>query len=952
MARAAGTRQRAPLVARPGAALALLRRLPRNAGALAILAGVVLVASVSLAALPGFLARMSDRGLQRAIRDAAPFERNIALTQVGFTPLRPNGAALAQVAGVADVEAAGDDLQAAMPATVRAIISGRTLAADGPRWIVRDLPGATPFNYPRFLQLRYQGGIDDRIRLVAGHLPAPREPASLAQLTGNPAAGTDPLPVFETAFTPETAQEMGLKVGDRIIVVSDQAYWRETQLRRQPAAYQIVIEVAGLFEARDSDDEYWFDDTRPLHPTVLETPDVTLIYATGLLAPDAFPALQRVTSPEPWTYQWRYFIDPARLSEAGVGDLGTGLQRLGLIFPTSATRVTTALPELVRRFAVQRQLAVSVLALAAVGLAAVAAVVLGVLAALLAERRRPSLELVRSRGASTGQLATTQIVEGLLLGVPVAALAWAVAVALLPAPDPALPAAAAGGVALATALLLAGATLAMLRRDRGRAPRSSPDRRVELLRRLIFEALVVGLALAGLVLLRRRGLAETQRAVDPYLVAVPVLLGVATGLVVLRLVPLLVRLAAPLAARGRGLVAFLGLRRLSRPVGAQLPLLAVLLAVALATFASTIQGSIGRVQADATWQQVGADYRLDVAISPGGAVPALDLAGVAGVEAVAHAMTIESAQVVPFTVRTDGATLVGLDLADYAKVAAGTPADPRLPTALLAAPSPVNLGQKENPIPALISTRWPLASAPRAGDTFVLDLGGAEVTFVAREIRGSFPGLPAGKPFVVAPLASLRAVIPIERFVDTTTLYARAPDRASGAITASAQSGTPGVTVSARHAILDRERAAPLVAGVTTGFRWSLALTALLAALAVAAVAEGVARERARERAALRLLGLHERQATALAILELLPPIAVAGVAGVGLGVALGRLLGPAIDLTVFTAPGLPVALRPDWGAVGLLAGAVIGVALVAALLAGALAGRISPGQLLREGHR
>src|SRR4051812_46327126 len=314
MARAASTRHQASFLSRSGTALALLWRLPRNVGALAILAGVVLIASFSLAALPGFLARMSDRGLQRAARDAAPYERNIALTQVGFTPFRPNGAALAQAGGVADVEAAGGDLQGAMPATVQAIISQRTLAADGPRWIVRYLPGTPAFPYPRYLQLRYQSGINDRTQLVAGRLPAPHQPASLAQLTGNPSAGSDPLPVFETAFTPDTAQEMGVKVGDRLIVVSDQAYWRETQLRRQPAAYQIVIEVVGLFEARDEEDEYWFNESRPLHPTVLETPDVTLIYATGLLAPNDFPALQRATSPEPWTYQWRYFIDPSRLN--------------------------------------------------------------------------------------------------------------------------------------------------------------------------------------------------------------------------------------------------------------------------------------------------------------------------------------------------------------------------------------------------------------------------------------------------------------------------------------------------------------------------------------------------------------------------------------------------------------------------------------------------------------
>src|SRR5204862_224127 len=83
----------------------------------------------------------------------------------------------------------------------------------------------------------------------------------------------------------------------------------------------------------------------------------------------------RVTSPEAWTYTWRYFIDSDRLDQAGAGDLAAGLQRLALLFPSTATRVTTGLTDLLQRFAVQRQLAVSVLTLAAVGLVAAAAAV-------------------------------------------------------------------------------------------------------------------------------------------------------------------------------------------------------------------------------------------------------------------------------------------------------------------------------------------------------------------------------------------------------------------------------------------------------------------------------------------------------------------------------------------------------------------------------------------------
>ncbi|MFN8536538.1 MAG: hypothetical protein U0232_03550 [Thermomicrobiales bacterium] len=42
------------------------------------------------------------------------------------------------------------------------------------------------------------------------------------------------------------------------------------------------------------------------------------------------------------------------------------------------------------------------------------------------------------------------------------------------------------------------------------------------------------------------------------------------------------------------------------------------------------------------------------------------------------------------------------------------------------------------------------------------------------------------------------------------------------------------------------------------------------------------------------------------------------------------RDIGLAIDLTAFAAPGRPIALQPDWPAIGVLVVAVIGAAAVA----------------------
>ena len=89
-------------------------------------------------------------------------------------------------------------------------------------------------------------------------------------------------------------------------------------------------------------------------------------------------------------------------------------------------------------------------------------------------------------------------------------------------------------------------------------------------------------ALGGAWLLRERGVrgassAGTLEAADPLIAAVPALVGLAAGLVAVRLFPLPMRLLAWLARGRRGLVPVLAMRRATSGVGVG-PILVVLLA--------------------------------------------------------------------------------------------------------------------------------------------------------------------------------------------------------------------------------------------------------------------------------------------------------------------------------------------------------------------------------------
>jgi hypothetical protein len=64
--------------------------------------------------------------------------------------------------------------------------------------------------------------------------------------------------------------------------------------------------------------------------------------------------------------------------------------------------------------------------------------------------------------------------------------------------------------------------------------------------------------------------------------------------------------------------------------------------------------------------------------------------------------------------------------------------------------------------------------------------------------------------------------------------------------------------------------------------------------------------------ARLATMGLPGRQRFWLTLLEIGPPLLAAAVAATGCALALPRLLGPALDLSVFTGSGVPVRILPD----------------------------------------
>ena len=76
------------------------------------------------------------------------------------------------------IDQLGANYQAAFPQSIGSLIGERHYSVTSPRFAIPEPP-----RYSTFLTLRYQDGLTDAIRLVAGRLPAPNgEPLPIATL--------------------------------------------------------------------------------------------------------------------------------------------------------------------------------------------------------------------------------------------------------------------------------------------------------------------------------------------------------------------------------------------------------------------------------------------------------------------------------------------------------------------------------------------------------------------------------------------------------------------------------------------------------------------------------------------------------------------------------------------------------------------------------------------------
>jgi putative ABC transport system permease protein len=785
---------------------------------------------------------------------------------------------------------------------------------------VTDDAPTLPATMPPKVELSYRDTLASNVRLIAGRLPAGQ-------------AGSGATTVVQAAVTDATARRFGLAVGSRLALPGT----------------SLLLAVTAIVQPRASSALFWTADPAVAAPQLVTVGQNDYWIGGVFIGPGALGALLNNVDLATTQATWTFPLDLGSVTAAqasllqrqlvvalatagrfnvasvpiSVGHLPAGLKHVrfrqtspavhSVLIPLTVD-LSSGTPALLTGFESEAAAAGNVLDMLAVSLAVLAAVVVLLGGWLLAEQRRQEFAVLRARGAARRQLAALVLAVSAATAVPGALAGAVIAVALTPS----APAALSwwlGGLVVAAAL--AGPVAVTVRTHRGYAAVVRPDAppaRLSTVRRLVVEALAVAAAAGALVVLRDQG----DGRGDVYASAAPVLLAVAVAVLVLRLYPLLVRGVLLVAGRRAGPAAFLGLVRAARvPASAALPAFAMVLALALVSFAGMVRGAVLRGEVAASWQQAGADAVI-TGTGPVTAALQRSVAAVPGVRHVAAAGVVTGGLGSAGTAQFD---VLLVDPAQYARLVAGSP----LP-----------------PVPAQFTTSG--AGRSSAGPVPVLaspglaaQLGHGPVTVLLNALR-----LVAVR--VVGQAADMSAVFASDGGYLVLTRQAAAALRVAPdsllvtgqslnepALRAAVARHDAGATIVFRSGLLTRLAAAPLRQGAYLALALGAAAAACccLLVLLLSLLLSASARQLALAR--MTTMGLSGAQARLLSVVELLPQLLAVLTGGLACALALVPATGPALSLTAITgsASSVPVQVEPLWlvavGA-GLLVLAIVGL--------------------------
>ncbi|WP_258944079.1 ABC transporter permease [Actinomadura luteofluorescens] len=600
-----------------------------------------LFATTVLAALVGYTGSVTREGLRRTLADAT-FE-SVGTTLGTHVPA--NGLPKVQ----SQVDRALRQIYRDVPLAVSMSVRSDSYT----------LPGQEKSDHPDLTAFETYTGIEKHARLTEGRWPGA-------------ASGSGEV---EAALPGAAARAMHAGVDDVL-----------TLHGRVDKKSVVKVRVVGLFDVPDPQDYFWQDDK--LVTTGVERLTYTS-YGPFVVPPQVFAARFTGTGSEA---RFTVLPDLRGVEPGELGPLGDRVAAGGDTFRKAGDgaqfSVATDLPDLTAQLRTALQVARSTMLIPVIQLVLLAGCAWLLVARLLADHRRGEVALLRTRGLGMRQLARLGLAEGLLIVLPAAVFGPLLAGPLLRLAGHA-PAVRDSGLrldagplaplwtvsvltALACAVVLTVPTLrganrtfveaqaGIGRQGRGGLRGSGTDLALLLVAGLaIWQLTRYGADGAGGDGAPRGGTGGGTGGIDPFIVSGPALALLAGGVLLLRFVPAVSRVAERVATRRRGLVAVLGTRQVGRR---QLrytgPVLLLVMAMAVGVLSVTTMATWRRSQTDQADFQSGADLRLSASSREGGPEPlgqAGRFAALPGVSAATGVLRMDA------DLGTEPATLLGVD---------------------------------------------------------------------------------------------------------------------------------------------------------------------------------------------------------------------------------------------------------------------------------------------------
>ena len=430
-----------------------------------------------------------------------------------------------------------------------------------------------------------------------------------------PAPSTAPDAPVEVLVSDARATELGLQVGDELVMFNPAAAERETPIR-----------VAGTWVATNPDDDYWY-----FEPSFLSERLFVPIETFRDRIAGGAPAINRAV--------WYVVADGRGITTENVAGLAAGagavMRQVENLLPETRNPVTPV--DGFRGY--QRAVAELTILLAAFNVPIITLVLafIVLITGLAVDQRRNEIAVMRGRGATPWQVVGFAVVEGIVLGLLALALGTLLALALthLMGQTRSFMDFSAGydlRVALTQAGLRAGLlavglalvaqvlptlaasreTIVSYKQEQARAVRKPWWQRAWI------DVALFLLTLYGFYLLRQQGsilAAGAGAAGDPFrnplLFVLPSLAVFALGLLFLRVFPWVMEAFGWLATRTDSVGLLLGGRQLARtPRAYAMPLILLVLTVSLAAFSASLAQTLDLQLNDAMRYRAGADVKL------------------------------------------------------------------------------------------------------------------------------------------------------------------------------------------------------------------------------------------------------------------------------------------------------------------------------------------------------